>query len=184
MSQMFYSIHKFSDFLSNIIVLCIVRTWSKEKEMLKCLLHQLASQMIFKYPYQDSLKNKCVWSSEHCKTLKAVLCRTAWLPCNTKSFRSWSTCPGFHHSFWERDPGWSVAMAMQFAGLMEGWAWVRKFSFTPFCCSSTCNLSQEGEMWTRREEMGAIKLTFFLNSSVWRTHTKPLCVKYPLELVS
>lgn len=80
MSQMFYSIHKFSDFLSNIIVLCIVKTWSKEKEMLKCLLHQLAPQMIFKYPYQDSLKNNmCVkqWTLQDLKGCPLQNCLTA-----------------------------------------------------------------------------------------------------------
>lgn len=117
---------------------------AEERRTLKCLLHQFATQKIFKYPYQAFLKNKCVWSGEDCKTLKAVLCRTAWLPCNPTSFRRWSTRPGFHHPFWERCDRDGEARAPQFAGLTESSAWVGKCPSTLCPCSSTCHLSQQG----------------------------------------
>lgn len=148
---MFHPFHRLSAFsFSNILVLCIVTTWSnhfvsdlslnfpdmsirsccssckktrillqhvayplswykqfwgrpEERETLKCPLHQLALQTIFKYPYQAILKNKCVWSDEDCKTLRAALCRTAQLPCNPLSFRSWSICPEFHQMWCSKD---------------------------------------------------------------------------------
>lgn len=74
----------------------------EERENFKCLLHKMP--LIFEYPYQALCKTKCVWGGKYSKTMKVVLWRAAWMPCNSTYLLSWSTCPAFHHPFWERNP--------------------------------------------------------------------------------
>lgn len=85
----------------------------EERENFKCLLHKMP--LIFEYPYQALFKTKCVWGGKYSKTMKVVLWRAAWMPCNSTYLQSWSTCPAFHHPFWERNPRHDAARAPLFA---------------------------------------------------------------------